>query len=169
MNGLSGLKVLALLAMAELRTPLDAEVASSSGEKVQLATRWGRPTVLFYEDRFSTKLNQPLKDSLFKRGVELGLLDQVSVVAVANLEGLDWFPARGFALAAVREAEKEARIPVYVDWSGVLARPPWSLPAKNASVVVLDAEGQVRWQASGALEAAQREEVFAELLRQLRR
>ena len=165
---MSGLMVLALLTAVEQGVALDAPVVTSAGVSARLATQWGRPTVLFYEDRFSTKLNQALKESLFKRGVELGLIGQVSVVAVANLEGLDWFPARGFALAAVRDAEKEAGIPVFVDWAGVLAQPPWRLPAKTASVVVLDAAGKVRWQASGALDAAQREEVFAELLRLLR-
>jgi len=164
---MNGLMVVAMLLTAEHGVALDAQVVTSSGERARLATQWGRPTVLFYEDRFSTKLNEPLKTSLFKRGVELGVIGRVSVVAVANLQGLDWFPARGFALKAVRDAEKEAGIPVYVDWSGVLARPPWGLPAKTASVLVLDAAGQVRWQASGALDAAQREEVFAELLQLL--
>lgn len=165
---MNGLWVVALFAMADRGVALDARVVTSSGEEAMLASQWGKPTVLFYEDRFSTKLNQTLKDGLFKRGVELGLIGRVSVVAVANLEGLDWFPARGFALAAVRDAEKEAGIPVYVDWSGVLARAPWRLSAKNASVVVLDARGQVTWEASGALGPAQREEVFDELLKLLR-
>lgn len=165
---MNGLWVVALFAMADRGVVLDAPVVTSSGEKAMLALQWGKPTVLFYEDRFSTKLNQTLKDGLFKRGVELGLIGRVSVVAVANLEGLDWFPARGFALGAVRDAEKEAGIPVYVDWSGVLARAPWRLPAKNASVVVLDARGQVTWEASGALGPSQREEVFNELLKLLR-
>ena len=165
---MNGVLVLAVFAMADRGVSLDARVTTSSGAKAQLATQWGKPTVLFYEDRFSTSLNQTLKESLFKRGVELGLIGQVSVVAVANLEGLDWFPARGFALAAVRKAEKEARIPVYVDWSGELARAPWRLPAKTASVVVLDAAGQVTWQASGALDSTQREQVFTELQKLLR-
>ena len=164
---MNGLWVVALIAMADRGVSLDAPVVTSSGEKAMLASQWGKPTVLFYEDRFSSKLNQTLKDGLFKRGVELGLIDRVSVVAVANLEGLDWFPARGFALAAVRDAEQKAGIPVYVDWSGVLARAPWRLPAKSASVVVLDERGQVTWEASGALGPAQREEVFDELLKLL--
>ncbi len=166
---MGGVIVMLWVSVANQAVPLDARVATSSGERAQLAAQWGRPTVLFYEDRFSTTLNRPLKQALFKRGVELGLIGQVSVVAVANLEGLDWFPARGFALAAIRDAEKEAGIPVYVDWSGVLARPPWGLPRKTASVVVLDAAGQVRWQASGELDAKQQEEVFSELLGLLRR
>ena len=160
-----GLMVMALAATADQGVVLDAAVVTSAGVPAKLAAQWGRPVILFYEDRYSTKLNQALKDELFKRGVEAGLLDKVTVVAVANLEGLDWFPARGFALAAVRESEKDAGIPVFVDWTGVLAKAPWRLPAKTSSVVVLDAAGKVTWQASGALKPAEREAVFSELLR----
>ena len=164
-----GVMVMALAATADQGVPMDASVVTSSGAPASLAAQWGRPAVLFYEDRHSTKLNQALKDELFKRGADAGLLDKVAVVAVANLEGLDWFPARGFALAAVRDSEKEAGVPVFVDWTGVLAKAPWRLPAKTSSVVVLDAAGKVTWQASGALKPAERAAVFAELLRLLSR
>lgn len=164
-----GLMVLALAATTDRGVALDASLSTSSGAPGQLASQWGKPTVLFYEDRSSTGLNQVLKDTLFKRGAELGVLGLVSVVAVANLEGLDWFPARDFALGAVRVAEKEANIAVFIDWSGVLAKPPWRLPAKSSSVVVLDATGRVMWQASGALEPSAREAVFAQLLQLLGR
>jgi hypothetical protein len=163
-----GLMVMALAA-TDQGVPLDAAVMTSSGDPVKLAAQWGRPVVLFYEDRYSTKLNQALKDELFKRGADAGLLEKVQVVAVANLEGLDWFPARGFALAAVRESEKQAGVPVFVDWTGVLSKAPWRLPPKTSSVVVLDSAGKVTWQSSGALKPAEREAVFKELLRLISR
>lgn len=122
--------------------PLTATLETSSGGAVQLETLWRRPTVLFYEDRDSTKLNQHVKDALFAAGAERGLLDAVDVIAVANVAKYDWFPARNFVLAAVRDVEKDFHVPVYLDFKGALSAAPWSLPSKTSTVVVLSAKGQ---------------------------
>jgi len=126
------------LAAAE---PFDATVETSAGDRVQLKALWTKPTVLFYEDRDSTKLNQHVKDALFARGKERGLLDAVNVVAVANVAKYDWFPARTFVLAAVKDAEAQFHVPVYCDFKGDLARAPWSLPTRTSTVVVLSTAG----------------------------
>lgn len=148
--------------------PLDAVVESSSGASVRLASLWKKPTVLFYEDRDSTHLNQHVKDALFARGRERGLLDAVSVVAVANVAKYDWFPARTFVLSAVREAEQKFSTPVYCDFKGALSAAPWSLPSKTSTVLVLDARGVPVLRAKGRLSPREVEEVFAALERLLR-
>lgn len=145
--------------------PLDAVLSSSTGKAARVSEHRGLPTVVFYEDRDSTALNQATKDELFARGKQKGLLKQARVVAVANLKSYDWFPARNFALAAVRDAEKAAGIPILVDWSGTLSAPPWNLPAKTSSVLVLDASGRVVFERSGRLSKADRAELFAALER----
>jgi hypothetical protein len=137
----AALLVWGLGAHAEEPGPLDATVETSAGGQVQLKALWTKPTVLFYEDRDSTKLNQHVKDALFARGKERGLLESVNVVAVANVAKYDWFPARNFVLTAVREAEAQAHVPVYCDFKGQLAQPPWSLPSKTSTVVVLSPAG----------------------------
>jgi hypothetical protein len=137
----AALLVWGLGAAADEPRPLDATVETSAGGQVQLKTLWTKPTVLFYEDRDSTRLNQHVKDALFERGKQRGLLDSVSVVAVANVAKYDWFPARNFVLTAVREAEAQAHVPVYCDFKGQLAQPPWSLPSKTSTVVVLTTAG----------------------------
>jgi hypothetical protein len=137
----AALLVWGLGAHAEEPGPLDAAVETSAGGQVQLKALWTKPTVLFYEDRDSTKLNQHVKDALFARGKERGLLESVNVVAVANVAKYDWFPARNFVLTAVREAEAQAHVPVYCDFKGQLAQPPWSLPSKTSTVVVLSPAG----------------------------
>lgn len=122
--------------------PLAATLETSAGGRVQLESLWRRPTVLFYEDRDSTKLNQHVKDALFAAGKERGLLDAVDVIAVANVAAYDWFPARDFVLAAVRDAERQFHVPVYLDFKGALTAAPWNLPAKTSTVVVLTAAGR---------------------------
>jgi len=150
-------------AAVERGTRPDARLTTSSGEVARLADQRGKPTVLFYEDRDSTKQNQALKDELFALGKDRGLLDAVQVVAVANLKAWDWRPARDFALAAVRSTEQQVGIPVYVDFEGAFTSAPWALPPKASSVVLLDASGAVRFAASGPLTKAEREALFTAL------
>src|SRR6478609_2898838 len=77
---------------------MDARVSNTRGQSVWLAQKWGKPTVLFYEDKDGTFQNQALKDALFQKGKENGLLQAVSVVAVANVRVFDWFPAKNFVV-----------------------------------------------------------------------
>jgi len=158
------------MAMATEPNPsLDATVFTTTGASLQLKSLWGRPTVLFYEDRHSTAANQVLKDELFARGKAEGLLERVGVVAVANVKGYDWFPARNFVVSAVKDTEKAFGIPVYLDWSGALSAPPWKLPEARASVVVLDRAGSKVLQLDGGLSPQQRAQVFSALETELQR
>lgn len=162
--------VVAALAAPEARTnpadggvTLDATVETSSGSTTKLSALWAKPTVLFYEDRDSTALNQHVKDALFEKGKTEHMLDQVSVVAVANVAAWDWFPARNFVLAAVRDVEKKVHLPVYLDFKGSLAASPWNLPPKSSTVLVLDGSGRAVWKAQGRLTKEKVDELFTEL------
>ncbi|MFY0563913.1 TlpA family protein disulfide reductase [Archangium lansingense] len=127
-------------------------------------SRWrGKPVILFYEDRHSTTLNSPLKEALFSRGQELGLLDAAHVVAVANLESFDFFPARGIALSHVRDEEKKWGIPILVDLKGTLGRAPWNLPTKTSSVVLLDDHGTLVYRYSGRMKEEDQKTFFQTL------
>ena len=131
--------------------PMNATLWDSRGKEVDL-TRWrGKPVILFYEDRHSTTLNASLKEALFNRGREMGLLDAAHVVAVANLESFDFFPARDIALSHVRDEEKKWGVPILVDLKGNLGAAPWTLPKKTSSVVLLSPEGVPVFRASGRL------------------
>jgi hypothetical protein len=144
---------------------LDATVENSSGSHTRLSTLWQRPTVLFYEDRDSTALNQHVKDELTARARQPGLAEQVSVVAVANVAAWDWFPARNFVLAAVKDIERKFNLPVFLDFKGSLSSAPWNLPAKSSTVLVLDPSGRAVWRAQGRLSREKVDELFAELER----
>jgi hypothetical protein len=130
---------------------MDATLRGSDGKEVALSRWRGKPVILFYEDRHSTTLNSPLKEALFSRGQALGLLDAASVVAVANLESFDFFPARGIALSHVRDEEKKWGLPILVDLKGTLGAEPWNLPTKTSSVLLLDDAGQVVFRYSGRM------------------
>ncbi|MDP2273234.1 MAG: YtfJ family protein [Archangium sp.] len=147
--------------------PMDARISNTKGQSVWMTQLWGKPTVIFYEDKDATFQNQPLKDELFKKGKEKGLLDAVSVIAIANVRAFDWFPAKNFVVAAVKDAEKKSGVPVYVDWTGSLSSKPWNLSATGSNVLVIDATGEkVLFSKVGALTAAEIDQVF-ELLTSL--
>lgn len=140
------------LAAAEPQVgPMDATLRGSNGKEVAISRWRGKPVILFYEDRHSTTLNSSLKEALFSRGQELGLLDAAFVVAVANLESFDFFPARGIALSYVRDEEKKWGIPILVDLKGTLGTAPWSLPTKTSSVLLLDGQGTLVYRYSGRM------------------
>lgn len=142
---------------------LDATVENSNGSTVQLRSLWKRPAVLFYEDRDSTELNAHVKTALFEQGRARGMLTSVTVVAVANVAAYNWFPARNFVLAAVRDSEKKFSVPIYLDFTGGLTRAPWNLPAKSSTVVAVDATGVARFVRKGRLSEADVVALFEQL------
>lgn len=153
---------LAAGAVPELRS-WDARLRDSSDTPVSLSRWRGRPTVFFYEDKGSTEQNAGLKRELFARARAHRLFGRANVLGVANLHGLDFFPARLFALSAVRDAERKDSVPVLVDWDRTLSGPPWNLPPSASSVVLLDAEGALVHSWSGPLGQRDVDDFFAEL------
>jgi len=142
---------------------MDARLWNSSGKEVALAKWRGKPVILFYEDRHSTTLNGSLKEALFNRGRQMGLLDAAFVVAVANLESFDFFPARDIALSHVRDEEKKWNIPILVDLKGTMGGAPWNLPKKTSSVMLLTPEGQLVYRYSGRMDRESSDAFFKKL------
>lgn len=144
-------------------SPLDASLRNSKGVHTPLARWRGKPVVFFYEDKNSTELNLPLKEELFERGQQHGLLEAAWVLAVANLEKFNFFPARQIALSYVRDEEKRAGVPILVDLEGTLGGPPWELPTKTSTVLLMDATGTVVYSYSGRMGEAERATFFTAL------
>ena len=108
-------------------------------------------------------MNKPLKKALFERGKAKGLLDAASVVAIANLEAFDFFPARQIALSYVRDEEKRVGVPVLSDLDGTMGRAPWNLPPKTSSVLLLDGAGAIVYRYSGRMGSGEMESFFGAL------
>ncbi|MFY1827713.1 hypothetical protein ACN47A_17460 [Myxococcus fulvus] len=127
-------------------------------------SRWrGKPVILFYEDKDSTKLNAGLKEELFARGKERNLLGAATVVAVANLMKFDFFPARQIALSYVRDEEKKVGVPILVDLNGTMGAAPWTLPLKTSNVLLLDAQGVLLYRHSGKMKPEEQTAFFETL------
>jgi hypothetical protein len=165
---LAGILTLALAAgAASAQTPpsgsMDATLRSSKGEQVNLSRWRGKPVILFYEDKASVGLNGRLKEELFARGQQRGLLTAAHVVAVANLEAYNFFPAKQIALSHVRDEEKKAGVPILVDLEGTLGASPWGLPKKTSNVLLLNAEGTLIFKHSGRMKEEEMEAFFVTL------
>nr|BDT31324.1 peroxiredoxin family protein [Myxococcus sp. MH1] len=143
--------------------PQDATLRTSSGEEVRLSRWRGKPVILFYEDKDSTKLNAGLKEELFARGKERNLLGAATVVAVANLMKFDFFPARQIALSYVRDEEKKVGVPILVDLKGAMGEAPWMLPLKTSNVLLLDAQGVLVYRHSGKMKPEEQTAFFESL------
>jgi hypothetical protein len=150
-------------AQAQPASPLDATVKSAKGELAPLSKWRGKPVIFFYEDKDSTTLNLGLKEELFELGKAKGLLEAASVVAVANLTPFNFFPARQIALSHVRDEEKKAGVPIFVDLEGTLGGAPWSLPTKTSTVMLLDASGAVVYRYSGRMGKPEKRAFFTTL------
>ena len=150
----------ALLTSTGESGPLDAQVWTAAGEKVQLRTFWGKPTVLIYESRDATELNRGLKDALWRRGNDPSARHVAQVLGVAALPELDWFPARSLAEHAVRQRQEKVGVPVLIDWKGALTGGAWQLKLGTSSVLVLDGAGHVAFRAAGTLNGEQIQQVF---------
>ncbi len=153
------------LGAAPATAPVDATLKTSAGKEVQLSKWRGKPVILFYEDKDSTKLNAALKKELFARGQERGILDAAYVLAVANLQNFDFFPARQIALSFVRDEEKKIGVPILVDMDGTLGKAPWKLPVKTSNIVLLDAQGALVYRHSGRMKDDEQTAFFAVLSR----
>lgn len=144
-------------------TRMNATLETSSGDRATLTSLITKNTVVFYEDRDSTTLNQHVKDALIERGKAKGMLDAVSVVAIANVKDWNWFPARNFVLKAVRDIEAKVHIPIYLDFTGGMTLPPWNLPGKTSTVVVMSPQAQPLLQFKGRLSGEEVEKLFSML------
>ena len=153
----------AIATAAERGRVLDARLTNSQGSHTQLSRFWGKPVLLFYEDVESVKLNQAAKDELKRLSEQYHLREAVDLVAVANLEGLNWEPARAVALAVVRAEEEKARVPVLVDLTGELRKAPWNLAPRGSTLLIISPTGELLFEASGKIEGARLEELVSTL------
>jgi hypothetical protein len=147
--------------MAEVGAPApELALPDTTGRAHRLDSERGKPVVIVHEDRHATAQNTELKRELAERGRQSELAKQVVLWPIADLAGLDFWPARGFAREAVERAAHDFGVEILVDWTGEVAR-RWSFPPRVSSVVIVDRSGMVRYRHEGTLDANERKNFFA--------
>ena len=76
-----------------------------------------------------------------------------NVVAVADVSAWDFWPAKGFVQDAIREEQRKAGHPIFLDWSGEFGK---SFRAKNdaSNVVLVGPDGKVKLSHAGPVPAS---------------
>ena len=105
----------------------------------------GRSCVLVVEDDTSQLRRQRAHEIIGRHTVE--------VVAIADVARYRLWPARTFALAAVRKTEAQEGVTVWLDWHDAVRTALAILPGQTAFVVV-DGAGCVVFFAQGQLDEA---------------
>ena len=116
----------------------DARLFDLSDRQVSLRSlaRTGatRVVVLLHQDRHSADQNPALKEALGQLAGRYA--DRLQVVALADVGGYDFWPAKGYVKDALRPLSAEGGLTVLCDWKGAV-RKAYNLPARQSAVFVL--------------------------------
>jgi hypothetical protein len=136
-----------------------ARVEDLDGTRVRtLPSEPGRPPaamVLLWEDDRSSKQKQAAHAVVGRYSDNPENRAAFELVAVADLERWDFWPAKKHARASIKKTQKDSSTAVWLDWKGELRRALRLRKAETAFVVV-GADGRIRFAAQGQLDEAQR-------------
>ena len=118
----------------------------------------GKPVLLVYEDKDSANQNAALKNELSALARGDAYKHRVVLLAVADVSGYDYWPARGFVRDAIRSESVKLGTPIYCDWNGQV-RDTLALEAKRSNVVFYGKDGRVLFSHAGTLPDAKRKEL----------
>jgi hypothetical protein len=173
---LSGIALLVVLLATSSKARALPEIGSQApelellpveGDPTDLKSAFGRPTLIVYESRATHSQNWPFKKKL-KDLVQAtaSYRDEVVLFAIADVEGYDFWPVRGFAAEAVRSEAKRIGWPIYCDWKGDL-RKGLDIDRDKSTVILLDRRGKVLFASEGPLPEEQQQHVLDLLREQL--
>ncbi len=141
-----------------------ARVVDAEDRTLDLRAINGKPILVLYEDQASSKLNDALKADLARLARGDRYKAAVALVPVADLQGYDYWPVRGFVKDAIRSESKKVGATIYCDWDGAFQRSA-GFKRGTSSVMLIGRDARVRFASEGALTKEQRDRVIA-LLRQ---
>lgn len=140
-----------------------ARVVDADDRDLDLRSVNGRPILIVYEDKESSKMNASLKDDLSRLARGDRYKNAVALVPVADVQGYDYWPVRGFVKDAIRDESKKIGATIYCDWDGSFRRSV-GLRRGTSSVVLVGRDARVLFASEGALSKPERQRLL-ELLR----
>lgn len=123
----------------------------------------GKPILVLYEDKDSATMNAPLKADLARLAKGDRYKSAVALVPVADVQGFDFWPIRGFVKDSIRNESKKVGATIYCDWDGTFQRAS-KLKRGTSSVVLIGRNARVLFAVEGALTKDQRDRLI-DLLR----
>jgi predicted transcriptional regulator len=141
----------------------DAMLIDGWDRRSSLAQWNGKPLLVVYEDKTSSKHNAALKADLSRLAKGDRYRNVIALAAIADVSEYDFWPARGFVKDAIREESRKENVIIYCDWDGSV-RQQLDLRRHASNVVLYGKDGRVLYSRAGILTPEER----AELLRLLR-
>lgn len=122
-----------------------------------------KPVLVVYEDKDSASQNQAFKNDLAALARGDRYRNSVGLVAIADVQGYDYWPVRGFVKDAIKGESHKFNTVIYCDWDGAAQR-TFGLRRGTSNVILYGKDGKVIFSHEGALSEAERHEAL-ELLR----
>lgn len=144
----------------------DVKLVDAWERSLQLDSLKGMPVLVVYEDKESSTQNKALKDELAKLAKGDKYKKSIALVAVADVQGYDYWPVRGFVKKAIREESSKMNTVIYCDWDGG-ARGKLALDRGTSNVVLYGKDGKVLFAHGGAMPEAKRKELIGLLRAQV--
>lgn len=178
-RGARPLLLATLVCVLCLFNPSDASALPILGEPtpdVVLEDAWDRqvamgklgakPVLVVYEDEASSKQNNAFKAELAELAKGDRYKTRVALLAVADLDGYDYWPVRGFVKDAIRSESRKQQLSILCDWSGKF-RKALGLIKGSSNVVLYGKNGKVLFSHAGPLSAEQRATLISSLRSQV--
>lgn len=121
-----------------------------------------KPILVVYEDKDSASQNQPLKDELAKLAKGDRYKTAIALLAVADVEGYDYWPIRGFVKDAIQSESAKFKTTIYCDWNGGV-RSRLGLKKGVSSILLYGRDGKVLLSHEGPMPAEKRQQLVAML------
>lgn len=131
----------------------------TSGRTRRLDEFSGRIVIVVYEDRDAVHQNDALKSDLAARARAGNVSRDVVLLPIANLAGLRFWPAEGFARGAVVDTARQQNVEILIDWTGDVGR-AYGFPPRRSGVAILGRDRRVLFRESGTLSPTQRQRFF---------
>jgi len=137
-----------------------AHVVDADGRALHLSKIRGKPILILYEDRDSASVNAAFKSDLSALAKGDRYRDAVALVPVADVQGFNFWPVRGFVKSAIRTESKKAGATIYCDWDGTFQRAA-GITRGTSSVILIGRGERVLFAAEGQLSSDQRARVLS--------
>ncbi len=128
-------------------------VKAPGGARISREQLAGRAWLLWYEGPKTAELNDDAKARLTQVMQGLPEAQRPQLVAVGDVSGYDFWPARGFAERQLKTYEEKYRHPIYGDWSGAM-REAFGFRKDESNLLFVDASGAVLFRARGKVAPA---------------
>lgn len=140
----------------------NGKVEDADGKTLETKSFKGKPILILYEDKDSSKQNETLKKELGQLAKGDKYKTKVALAAVADLTSYDFWPVKGFVKDAIKEESKKVGTTIYCDWTGSF-RKTFKLTKGKSNVILVGKDGKILFAGEGSLSEADRKKLLGML------